>query len=68
MLPAKPPEIHIPRLGMDWLCEVQLRTQSLLINGVNGCDQSKAGTGKGWGGSLTAKSKEGERIGGEDKK
>lgn len=55
---------------------VQLRTQSLLINGVNGCDQSKAGTG-GWEaggdgrlevGSLTAKSKEGERIGGEDKK
>lgn len=53
---------------MDGLCEVQLRTHSFLITGVNGCDQSKAGTGRGGGGSLTAKSKEAQKVGGEDTK
>lgn len=68
-LSGKPPEIHIPSLGMDRLCEVQLRTQSFFITGVNGCDQSKAGTGVCVGGGglcQTAKSKDGEKVEGVD--
>lgn len=40
----------------NWLCVVQLRTQSSLINGGNGCDQSKVGTGEQ---GSTAKCEEG---------